>query len=161
MANDQSQGFPYDEIKIDDAYIQQLDEAAERLKSLGLDYEASEILKVKSSIMNQQKPFLVNASNRVALKAQLIERQKVGHSASGYVPTGNLRKSIKPTITDDSTAQVRADAQTKDGFYYGNAVEFGTFKMQAEPFLGPAINESQDENEKDADEFLRKGVEDE
>lgn len=160
VQDDLSQSMPYVEVDLKPDFNQSMLDSIAKLRALGLNYEADEIEKSRLAIVAKQKEFLVNVSARISEKAQQIEREQVGHSASGYVPTGTLRKSIKPSVSDDNTiATVSAAAQAKDGYLYGNAVEFGTYKQAAEPFLGPALNETQQDNENDSSKFLKEGVE--
>lgn len=53
------------------------------------------------------------------------------------VDTGTLRASLHTVRIDAETVEVR------DGVKYGKFVEYGTVKMQAQPFLRPAIYASE------------------
>lgn len=69
--------------------------------------------------------------------------------------TGQLRKSIKVRAGKRKRNRISITAQTGEGFfkgktYYGGFQEYGTEKMQAEPFLRPAF----DQRERPAAEIL-------
>lgn len=56
------------------------------------------------------------------------------------VRTGRLRNSIKATPNRSATSyQISANAQSDDGFYYGQIVEFSP-KPEFTPFLYPALD---------------------
>lgn len=54
--------------------------------------------------------------------------------------TGNLRENIELSGVEDNSIYVYVDNQGKA--YYGHMLEFGTSKMSARPFMGPAFNRS-------------------
>lgn len=59
------------------------------------------------------------------------------------VASGKLKNSIRVTrLKGDSRRNIRVYAgnRTKGGAYYAHMVEYGTAKMNAKPFLRPALN---------------------
>jgi HK97 gp10 family phage protein len=91
----------------------------------------------------------------------------VADSAKNRVPTetGRLQESIRPIKFDTCKYNVVADAkaeQAKTALYYGIFVEYGTEaggkgggNAPAQPFMGPAAEEAQDEFEQMVNEKLR------
>ena len=59
------------------------------------------------------------------------------------VASGKLKNSIRVTrLKGDPRRNIRVYAgnRTKGGAYYAHMVEYGTAKMNAKPFLRPALN---------------------
>jgi HK97 gp10 family phage protein len=54
--------------------------------------------------------------------------------------TGNLKEHIELSDVKNGEINVYVDNQGKA--YYGHMLEFGTSKMSAKPFMGPAFNKS-------------------
>ncbi|MEK4199098.1 MULTISPECIES: HK97-gp10 family putative phage morphogenesis protein [unclassified Cytobacillus] len=54
--------------------------------------------------------------------------------------TGNLSRNILVSDINNDEIFVHVDNQGKA--YYGHMLEFGTSKMSAQPFMGPAFNRS-------------------
>lgn len=52
--------------------------------------------------------------------------------------TGNLSNLIEISDVEDGSVDVFVDQQGKA--YYGYFLEYGTSKMRAQPFMGPAFN---------------------
>jgi HK97 gp10 family phage protein len=79
--------------------------------------------------------------------------------------TGRLQESIRPIKFDTCKYNVVADAkadQAKTALYYGIFVEYGTEaggkgggNAPAQPFMGPAAEEAQDEFEQMVNKKLR------
>lgn len=68
------------------------------------------------------------------------------------VDTGNLRNSIKTTISEGGKhAVVGTDVE------YSEFVEFGTFKQLAQPFLGPAYIKNKLKFEQEMQKIVDKG----
>lgn len=87
------------------------------------------------------KNFITATGSRTQLEAMRIERDQVGHSKSGYIPTGNLMRNIKHHESSNGmTTTVQPEAESKAGYNYGQAVEFGLKNRNyaAEPFMKPA-----------------------
>lgn len=67
----------------------------------------------------------------------------------GYVG-GNLKKNIMLDIEDSGlTARVTSTAE------YSPYVEYGTRFMEAQPFVGPALNEQKEQFKKDMKKLVR------
>lgn len=93
--------------------------------------------------------------------------QLVADKAKGRVPTetGRLQESIRPIKFDTCKYNVVADAvapQAKTSLPYGIFVEYGTEaggkgggNAPAQPFMGPAAEEAQDEFEQMVNDKLR------
>lgn len=82
---------------------------------------------------------LGEASAKVTPRAELVVRKvalDIEATAKTIVPvdTGNLKNSIGSEI-DGLTAEISA---TTD---YSDYIEFGTSRMNAQPYMGPALDE--------------------
>ena len=83
---------------------------------------------------------------------------QIGMLAEGYakqaltdqnaVDTGRLRNSVTNQY-DDSTVYVGTNVE------YAPYIEFGTYRMEARPYLAPALEEHVDEYEKIIEDALR------
>lgn len=79
-------------------------------------------------------------------KALKVALEEIGLVAEGYakklcpVDTDRLRGSITHGVIDsEKTAYIGTNVE------YGKYVELGTFKMSAQPFIKPAVNNHVDE----------------
>lgn len=76
--------------------------------------------------------------------------------------TGKLRKGLKVSgvRSKDGNKYVLAGIQKDDNseIFYGKFLEFGTSKMNARPFLGPAYEAKKDEARKVIIQELKKGL---
>lgn len=76
--------------------------------------------------------------------------------------TGKLRKGLKVSgvRSKDGNKYVLAGIQKDDNseIFYGKFLEFGTSKMNARPFLGPAYESKKDEARKVIIQELKKGL---
>ena len=78
----------------------------------------------------------------------------VGQKAEGYaklkcpVDTGTLRKSITHRVVEDAV-QIGTNVE------YAPYVEFGTYKMKAQPYLKPAVSNHTDEYKRLCESALR------
>jgi HK97 gp10 family phage protein len=81
-------------------------------------------------------PGEITAQKRMQMKALGNEVESI---AKGFAPvdTGFLRESIY-TWVDGNSLVLESNAD------YASFVEYGTYKEEAQPFLRPAIEESQD-----------------
>ncbi|CAB4195102.1 phge_HK97_gp10, phage protein, HK97 gp10 family [uncultured Caudovirales phage] len=70
------------------------------------------------------------------------------NSPSGYVRTGELKRSIKREKVKVGHHQVVVGAKNSSGAQYGRFVEFGTRYMIAQPFMAPAVREARRELKK-------------
>lgn len=95
-----------------------------------------------SQVIKNLSNFKASMVNEIVAGCQAVQQQVI-NDAKDVVPvvTGNLQGSIQPgdiTITDDNVqAVVLANAE------YASYVEFGTSRMSAEPYLGPALLQNQ------------------
>lgn len=65
-------------------------------------------------------------------------------SDGGHIDTGNLYNSINhKTEADDKqiTSYITIDAVSDKGTWYAEFLEYGTVKMEADPFIRPSIAE--------------------
>lgn len=138
---------------------------AEHLAALGMPEALQEFEREYTRAKAASRIFIRNAGADEVDEAQKIESQKVGHSKSGYVPTGTLQGSITPQFSDDGMKvsvvplatsadaekarktikqgakkirQINRPSKSEDVYYYGAAVEFGTRHMAKEPFMKPS-----------------------
>ena len=159
---------------------------AQALSALGMPEAAREYEMEFLRAKEASKLFVRNiAADEVDL-AQKIESQKVGHSKSGYVPTGTLQGSITPLFSDDklkvsvvplATAQQAEQARknikqgvkntrkstksSEDGsaYYYGVAVEFGKGHNPKEPFMKPSGETVSAKADSKFEDTMRKALE--
>lgn len=82
-----------------------------------------------SRLPQLERQLLVKAEHGVQKAAHDVEAHAKGRAA---VDTGNMRASIAASQTGALSAEVNA------GAYYSVFVEFGTYKMGAQPFMVPA-----------------------
>lgn len=159
MANNYDK-IPAVTFSIDVDYFNQLFETARGLAHNGMPEAMEEANKEYQRAIALSKAFIKNAGAREQEAAQGLERTQVGHGKSGYVPTGTLQGMMEIKISDDGKSvsvkpmatvadQKRALAAiagsgskkpltSQDGVdYYGVYVEYGTYRMAAEPFMKP------------------------
>lgn len=76
-------------------------------------------------------------SKEVAIQTFQRSMQEIQNLAkiNAAVDTGNLRNSIQLSIISDTKILITSFAS------YSAYIEFGTFKMNAQPFFRPAIDE--------------------
>lgn len=148
MANNYDQ-IPVVTFSIDVDYFNQLFETARGLAHNGMPEALEEANKEYRRAVALSKAFIKNAGAREQEAAQGLERTQVGHSKSGYEPTGTLQGSIEIKLSDDGNSvsimpmATVADQKkaleaiagsgskkpitSQDGVtYYGVYVEFGT-----------------------------------
>lgn len=135
--------------------------AAELLASMGMPEALQEFEADLAKAKAGSQKFIRKVGADEVEEAAKIERDLVGHSKSGYVPTGTLEGSITPEFSDDgmkvsvvplaTSAQAEA-ARRKLGqgkrkkpsrasgelHYYGVDVEFGRGRNPREPFMKPS-----------------------
>lgn len=156
---------PRVEFSVDMGDFNNVKQAAAILASLGIPEGTREFEREYARAKAASKIFIRNAGAEEVDEAQKIESQKVGHSKSGYVPTGTLQGSITPQFSDDgmkvsvlplATAQdaekarqaikqgvkkirrVNRPSKSEQAYYYGAAVEFGKGHNPKEPFMKPS-----------------------
>lgn len=127
---------PVVEYQVTDHYSKPMMQVASKLKALGMDNEAERVIKQINLINSGSKEMLNELGRENVKRAEKIERGMVGHGRSGYIPTGNLMRSIKSHTLTDGRVQVYPEATTKKGTEYGGFVEYGTRKHPTpEPFM--------------------------
>lgn len=114
---------------------------------------------IADQLADELDPVVDEAAQIVASKAKNILESK------GAVDTGALQASIRPIKFDTCKYNVVADAvapQAKTSLPYGIFVEYGTEaggkgggNAPAQPFLGPATEQTQDEFEQMVSDKLR------
>lgn len=113
-----------------DHYSAKMDKLAQVFAEAGLNTEAEKIRTTKSRLDNGIPGFLRAIGSETSIKAKQTERAMVGHSRSGYVPTGNLMRSIGMTIDGPTKVTVKPDTD------YDAYVEYGTRKHPVpEPYM--------------------------
>ena len=106
---------------------------------------------VNVSIENSNMDAIKNATTE-AISAAL---EAIGMQAESYaklacpVDTGNLRNSITHQQADEMTEAIGTNVE------YAAYVEMGTSRMEARPYLGPALTEHVDEYKRMVEQFLR------
>lgn len=98
--------------------------------------QREEVENYYSELKNKRRNALKKIATVGMIEAKKKERAVVGGKKSGYIPTGNLQRSITDEVTEDE-ATVFTTAESKKGYPYGVAVEFGTKKMAATPYMRP------------------------
>lgn len=98
--------------------------------------QREEVERYYSGLKNKRRTALRKIATVGMIEAKKRERSVVGGKKSGYVPTGNLQRSISNEIEEDR-ATVFTTAESKKGYPYGVAVEFGMKKMPATPYMRP------------------------
>lgn len=78
------------------------------------------------------------AENEALQEAAKVMQQATESGAP--VRTGNLKGRIQISDVENGEIQVYVDQQGKA--YYGYFLEYGTSKMRAQPFMGPAFMKS-------------------
>jgi hypothetical protein len=99
---------------------------AAKLAKMGVTDTAIAVERDKVGLDKGVQKLLHNLGVTASANAKKTERAMVGHGRSGYVPTGNLMKSIA-SHDDGLTTRVYPSAKAKDGVTeYGGFVEYGT-----------------------------------
>lgn len=110
--------------------------------SAGSKKGVARLQQLNNGLDTNSKEVIHNTGIKTADRAIEIERSNVGGKKSGYVPTGNLMRSIEAHDYESGMrTEIAPHAMSKADYEYGQAVEFGTKKMAAEPFMKPAGNE--------------------
>lgn len=133
---------PVVEYQVTDHYSVKMREIASKLRAMGMNSEAQQVLEKMQAIKSGSKRILTELGREETKKAREIERSMVGHGRSGYVPTGNLRRSIQAHTLSDGRIQVYPLAQAKNGTEYGGYVEYGTRRHPTpEPYMYQSYKE--------------------
>ena len=96
-----------------------------------MDWETGELKKLSADLGKASIETTRKAGQVVAKAAADVER--IAKTAAP-VDTGNLRNSIGTSMQGPLAAEIGPTAS------YGIYLEFGTYKMAASPYMGPAID---------------------
>ena len=95
---------------------------------------------IVSRIAHSKRPMITKAQMKAEGRTQRVSNPDA--QAGVPVDTGALQASIRQTVSAKSGKWIGRVA-TK-GIPYASMIEFGTSKMQARPFMRPAINLTRD-----------------
>lgn len=155
MADDEQEQYrPIVEYEAIRNYAEQLDGMASVLDGMGGHAEAERLRARKSNLDSTIPAFLHSISASTASRAKAVEKVMVGHGRSGYVPTGNLMRSID--VHDSGfVSKIYPSAKAKDGkTEYGGFVEYGTrLHPIPEPFMQTAWKAMANDVEKELQRF--------
>lgn len=178
--------LPSVEFGVDMKQLARVRAAAEAMARLGMPDAMEEYNRERARALAASKIFIRNAAADEVEMAGDIERQKVGHSKSGYKPTGTLQGSITPQFSDDGMKttvlplatseeaekarqqikqgvkkihKVNKPSKNKDAHYYGVDVEFGNVHMEAEPFMKPSGEKIAAQLDKKFEDIIREALE--
>ncbi len=131
------------------------------MAAVGSSQGVTRLQRLQYALDTNAKKVIHNGGNDTAKRARKIERANVGGKKSGYVPTGNLMRSIEAHDSSDGMqTEIVPTAMSKTDYEYGQAVEFGTKKgMAAEPFMKPAGDEIGSKLSETAREALKQAIE--
>ncbi|MET3507036.1 HK97-gp10 family putative phage morphogenesis protein [Halalkalibacter oceani] len=115
-----------------------------KLEFQGLDQLASQLEKMGSE-GNKIRDEAVKDGGEVL--SETVENQ-------APVRTGTLKGSI--AVSDPANGEVEVGPSDKG--FYGRFLEFGTRKMRARPFMGPAFEQSKSKIEQKMAETVRRGL---
>lgn len=160
MDNQDESSLPTVKFHVDTSNLKAMHQAANIMAQFGFSEAVGEADKTISRANALSQRFIQNAGAKEVNEAQKLESSLVGHSKSGYVPTGNLQGSIKPKFSDNGmTVEIRPAATTKGKNgenYYGQYVEFGTYKMAPEPYMKPSGEKVAEQLEQEFDDITRR-----
>lgn len=132
---------------------------ARSLKQSGNDDLAKLILEDNARLKVNILKAVEKAANDEVISAKKLIREREYHSNSGYVGHGNLFNSVKADSTKDGlTFDVAPHAESKEGYEYGQAFEFG-LKSKNYPAQHPMHDSGLDlDVDKYADEAIDKSI---
>lgn len=186
MPNDSYENLPRVNFSVDMKNFEQLRARAQALARMGMPEAMAEFNREYARAKSASKIFIRNAAAEEVDEAQKIESQKVGHSKSGYVPTGTLQGSITPEFSEDGmkvsvvplatsedadearkqikqgskkVRKVNKPSKNKDAYYYGTAVEFGKGRNPKEPFMKPSGEKVAARLDKKFEDTMRQALE--
>lgn len=159
MAEDDECVLPVVSFSVDTSGLEQMKQVAQSMASNGFDEAVGIANATEQKAQALSKAFIKNAGAKEVNQAQVIESQLVGHGKSGYVPTGNLQGSIKPEFSQDGmSVSIKPEATNKANDYYGQYVEFGTYKMAPEPYMKPSGEKVSADLDDEFETIVRKAV---
>ncbi|MBU9696128.1 hypothetical protein KSL82_09585 [Limosilactobacillus portuensis] len=186
MPNDSYENLPRVNFSVNTKEFELLRAKAQALARMGMPEAMAEFNREYARAKTASKIFIRNAAAEEVDEAQKIESQKVGHSKSGYVPTGTLQGSITPEFSEDGmkvsvvplatsedadearkqikqgakkVRKVNKPSKNKDAYYYGTAVEFGKGHNPKEPFMKPSGEKVAARLDKKFEDTMRKALE--
>lgn len=186
MPNDSYENLPRVNFAVDMRAFEQARATAQRLAQLGMPEAMEEFNREFIRSKAASKIFIRNIAAQEVDEAQKIESQKVGHSKSGYKPTGTLQGSITPQFSGDGmkvsvvplatsedaekarqqikqgakrVRNVNKPSKNEDAYYYGTAVEFGRGRNPREPFMKPSGEKVAAAADKKFEEIMRQALE--
>lgn len=95
----------------------------------------------------------VDAARDEAVNKGADIMQKATENAAPVL-TGNLKRNIEKSDPQNGEVEVYVDNQ--GNAYYGYMLEYGTSKMAAQPFMGPAFNQSKGKMQQAMADSIRK-----
>lgn len=163
MANNYNE-LPRVNFSVDMGNFEEARRAAQALEEAGMPGAMAEFEREYERAIIGSKAFIRKAGADEVEEAAKIERSKVGHSKSGYEPTGTLQGSITPQFGSDklsvsvvplatsadakknmqrikqkkSIRHIHKPSKFRDVHYYGADVEFGYGHNPKEPFMKPS-----------------------
>lgn len=185
MPNDSYENLPRVNFSVNTSDFERARAVAQTLARMGMPEAMDEFNREYARAKAASKIFIRNAAAEEVDEAQKIESQKVGHSKSGYVPTGTLQGSITPQFSEEgmkvsvvplATAEdaekarkqisqgvkkvrkVNKPSKNKDAYYYGTAVEFGKGRNPKEPFMKPSGEKVAAHLEKKFEDTMRQAL---
>ena len=136
--------------------VEKLDAYANLFEHAGLNETGRKLHQARADL-DHNLPSLLHHMGALAVEeAVKQERGMVGHGRSGYVPTGNLMRSIDQH-DDDGVTQVYPDATASDGeTEYGGFVETGTrWHPEATPYMAQANAALQKRTQEELDDLAK------
>jgi len=127
---------------VDNIELTGVDEILNRLQQIGGNISKFE----NKALKNAAEPVLADAKSTTAF-----------HDRSGKLRRGLKTSGIK---TKDGIKYVLVGVDKSDNseIFYGKFIEFGTSKMNARPFLGPAYEKNKKEIVETIKDTLREGL---
>lgn len=118
----------------------------------GVDEILNKLQSIGSNVGKLENKALRNAADPVLQDAK----------GSAPVRTGKLKKGLKITRVKKKEGVkyilVGVDRGDNSEIFYGKFIEFGTSKMTARPFLGPAYQKNKDNIKRTIAETLKEGL---
>lgn len=107
---------------------------------------------LKAQLLELEKKIDKKLKEDALIAGAEIMKEKVKESAP--VRTGILKANIIVSDVKNSKIHIGPDQQGKA--FYGHFLEFGTSKMSAQPFMGPAFENNQDEAQEKMMEVIKR-----
>lgn len=186
MPNDSYDKLPRVEFSVDMGDFEKAQLAAQRMESLGVPGAMAEFRREHTRAKAASKIFIKNAGAQEVEAASDLEASLVGHSKSGYKPTGTLQGSITPQFSDDGMKvsivplatsedsakarkqisqgakkirRVNRPSKNESAYYYGAAVEFGLGHNPREPYMKPSGEKVAAQLDKKFEDTMRQALE--